>query len=247
MLIKRGTPSSIYRWLRQKQLRMKHILLPLRRVRDFGELGRLTPISRDFGFDRGTPIDRYYIEHFLSSHASDIQGCVAEFQDDRYTRRFGAGRVIRSEVINHAKDNPLATIVTDIAGGTGIPSSTFDCIICTQVLLFVYDFRSAIQTLYRILKPGGVLLVTVPGIGHKADRTDAGLAGDYWRFTTVSMRALFQEVFPPEKVQIESFGNVFAAVALLHGLAVEELEASALDHCDSEFEVSIVIRSIKPE
>ena len=35
-------------------------LLPTRTVR-FGDLRRLVPFSREFGFDRGTPVDRFYI------------------------------------------------------------------------------------------------------------------------------------------------------------------------------------------
>ena len=51
-------------------------------------------LSRDFGFDRGTPIDRYYIESFLSTHASDIRGHVLEVADNTYTRRFGGDPAI---------------------------------------------------------------------------------------------------------------------------------------------------------
>jgi SAM-dependent methyltransferase len=246
-VIKRAMPLSVRTWLRRKELLTKHLLLPLRKVRDFGQLSRVTPISRDFGWTRGTPIDRYYIEQFLSRHATDIQGRVAEFQTDLYTSKFGAGRVIQSDVIHDTEGNPFATIVADIAGGARIPSSSFDCVLCTQVLLLVYDFRSAIQTLYRILKPGGVLLITVPGIGHKLVSDDPTAAGDFWRFTTISMRRLLQEVFPPDRVQVQSYGNVLAAVALLHGLAVEELEPDALEHWDPEFEVSIAVRAVKPE
>src|SRR5689334_3710614 len=36
-----------------------------------GDLRRLTPISRNWGFDRGQPVDRYYIENFLAVQSSD--------------------------------------------------------------------------------------------------------------------------------------------------------------------------------
>jgi hypothetical protein len=38
----------------------------------FGDLDRLTPISRGWGFDRGAPIDRFYIERFMAPRAGDI-------------------------------------------------------------------------------------------------------------------------------------------------------------------------------
>jgi glycosyltransferase involved in cell wall biosynthesis len=47
-----------------------------------GDLDRLTPVSRVFGYDRGLPVDRYYIEGFLFHHANDIAGRVLEIADN---------------------------------------------------------------------------------------------------------------------------------------------------------------------
>src|SRR5918998_1304087 len=55
----------------------------------FGSLRRLTPISSHFGFDRGRPIDRYYIENFLDCQAKDIKGRVLEIKDNTYSRKYG--------------------------------------------------------------------------------------------------------------------------------------------------------------
>jgi SAM-dependent methyltransferase len=188
----------------------------------FGDLRRLKPISRVFGFDRGLCIDRYYIENFLAKHAEDIRGHVLEIGDDTYTRRFGGDRVARSDVLHVQEGNPKATIVADLTCADSIPSDTFDCIIFTQTLQFIYDVRAAIRHLYRILKPGGVLLATFPGISQ-ISRYDMDRWGDYWRFTTLSARRLFEEVFPPGNVTVRAYGNVLAAVAFLHGLSAEEL------------------------
>ena len=48
--------------------RWRYFLVPVRRV---------MPISKKHGFDRGTPIDRYYTESFLEAHQADIQGRVS--------------------------------------------------------------------------------------------------------------------------------------------------------------------------
>ena len=101
------------------------------RVR-FGSLRRLTPISRTFGFDRGLPIDRHYIERFLSAHAGDIRGDVLEIGDNAYTRRFGGERVTKSDVLHVSEGNPDATIVGDLTCADFIPSDSFDCVILTQ-------------------------------------------------------------------------------------------------------------------
>ena len=39
------------------------------------------PVSDHWGWDRGTPVDRYYIEQFLAEHAADVRGRVLEVKD----------------------------------------------------------------------------------------------------------------------------------------------------------------------
>src|SRR5438094_3360732 len=58
--------------------RLRHRLRRLSRPVRLGTLRPTSPISTDFGYDRGTPIDRYYIEAFLSHHRSSIRGHVLE-------------------------------------------------------------------------------------------------------------------------------------------------------------------------
>jgi len=205
---------------------------------------RLTPVSRVFGFDRGQCIDRYYIENFLAHHANDIQGHVLEIGDDEYTKSFGGERVTRSDVLHAAEGNTKATIVADLTCANHIPTDTFDCIIFTQTLQFIYDVRAALRTLYRILKSGGVLLATFPGISQ-ISRYDMDRWGDYWRFTTLSARRLFEEVFPPENVTVGAHGNVLVAVAFLHGLSAEELRREELDYHDPDYELIITVRALK--
>ena len=214
---------------------------------DWGDLRRLTPISKKFGLDRGLPIDRYYIERFLQEHNADIQGRVLEFGDPRYTLKFGGDRVTTSDVLDLSLWKPDVTIVADFSKADHIPSDTFDCIIMTQTLQLIYEVRTALHTSYRILKPGGILLATVPVISRIArpfphlERWE-----DYWRFTSQASRRLFAESFPEEKVSVAAFGNVLAAAAFLHGLAFEELQPSELDFRDPDYEVLIAVRAVKP-
>lgn len=210
----------------------------------FGMLRRLTPISRDWGWDRGLPIDRYYIENFLAREAAHIWGHVLEIGDNSYTVRFGGSNVEKSDVLHVTEGNPMATIVADLTAAPHIPSDTFDCILLIQTLQLIYDVRSAIHTLYRILKPGGILLATFPGISQTYDRT----WGNHWcwNFTPLSAQRLFQEAFPDAHVKIESFGNVLAAISFLHGLAKEELRQEELDYYEPGYEVTIAVKAMKP-
>jgi len=106
--------------------------------------------------------------------------------------------------------------------------------------------HAAIETVYRILKPGGVLLATFPGISP-ISRYDADRWGHYWGFTTHSAQRLFQAVFPAVNVEVEAHGNVLAAIGLLHGLASQELRCAELDHRDPDYEVVITVKALKPE
>lgn len=210
-----------------------------------GQFRRTTPISQAWGFDRGLPIDRYYIENFLAGHAQDIGGHVLEIMDSSYTVRFGGNRVQRSDVLHASDDNPEATIVADLTHADQIPSDSFDCIIFTQTLLFIYDVRSVINTLQRILKPGGIVLGTVPGI-TKISREDMRRSGQYWSFTTLSVQRLFEEAFPAEQVEVKAHGNVLTAAAFLYGIAAEELRKAELDYHDPDYEVVVTFRAAKP-
>jgi len=239
---KRVVPASLRAWVRLLQQRRAWVP-PVGLVR-LGSLRRLEPISREFGFDRGTPVDRHYIEAFLARHAGDVRGRVLEIKDDTYARRYGVGRASRIDVLCLEADDPHATIVGDLADAPAIPSDAFDCAIVTQTLQLVYDVRAAVRTLHRILKPGGVLLATVPGITQVSPHAEWGEHWS-WSFTAASARRLVTEAFGEDAVHVETHGNVTAAVAQLHGLAAEDLSPRELAHHDPEYQVSICVRAVK--
>lgn len=214
----------------------------LRRPIWLGSLRRTTPISEHWGFDRGTPVDRYYIERFLERHSHDIRGRVLEVMDSRYTERFGSA-VEAMDVLDIDVSNPRATIVADLAAADGVPSASFDCVILTQTLQFIYDGGAAVGEAHRLLRPEGVLLATVPAVS-RIDRT-AGVRGDFWRFTEASCERLFGEVFGDENVTVRALGNVLAGIAFLAGLAREDLTDRELEVQDVFFPVLITVRGVK--
>jgi SAM-dependent methyltransferase len=210
----------------------------------FGSLRRVTPISDEFGFDRGLPIDRYYIERFLAERAESIRGSVLEVGDSTYTRQFGGSAVERVDILDVRPDNPRATLVADLTEPDQFLADAFDCVICTQTLPFIYDIHAVAATLHRIVRPGGTLLATVPCLSRiwtKGDR----LFGDYWRFTSRSSRLLFEEFFAPGEVDVASYGNVLAAASFLYGLATSELTREELDYHDPNVPVLVGISARK--
>lgn len=208
-------------------------------------LRRLQKIGGDLGFDRGLCIDRYYIEQFLSAHARDVRGQVLEVGEDTYTRRLGGERVTRSDVLHKMESNPDATIVADLTCADHIAQDTFDCIILTQTLQYIYDLPAAVRTIYRILKPGGVVLSTFPGIAY-ISRYDLEHWGEYWRLTSQAANRLFGEVFSPGNVEAQAYGNLLISLGFLCGLPAEGFGQEELDYRHPDFEVLITVRAVKP-
>jgi SAM-dependent methyltransferase len=208
-----------------------------------GSLRRLAPLSTRYGYDRGLPVDRHYIEAFLAAHARDLRGRTLEVGDDSYTRRFGGSRVERRDVLHVDPDAAGATLVADLAAADHLPSESFDCIVLTQTLQLIYDLPAAIATLHRILRPGGVVLATVPGISQISD--EAWRDSWYWSFTPLSARRLFGAVFAPENVEVEAHGNVLAATAFLQGMAAGELRPEELAHRDPSYPLLVSVRAAK--
>jgi SAM-dependent methyltransferase len=214
-----------------------------RRPLDLGDLRRVTPVDTNWGFERGTPIDRVYVERFIEANAADIRGRVLEVAAPDYTTRFGQG-VTAMDILMAEEGNPEATIVADLTDAPHIPSDTFDCAIVTQTLQFVYDVRAALSTLHRILAPNGVLLATVPGLTKISPKEDATY-GEWWHYTGRSARRLAEEAFGEGNVRVETYGNVLTASAFLYGLAESDLRQTDLDAKDPLFEVIVGLRAEK--
>jgi SAM-dependent methyltransferase len=204
-----------------------------------GVLRRTTPLSEAWGSDRGTPVDRYYIEQFLDRHRADIRGRVLEVRDSRYASRFGTG-VTAVDVLDVEASNPRATIVADLSTADAIDAETFDAFLLTQTLQYIPDLGAALGHARRILRPGGVLLATAPGISRidtrHADR-------DLWRFTPRACSVLFAAAWPDDQVEISASGNVLAAAAFLYGVAAEELAEADLAAHDPNYPVVVCVRA----
>lgn len=208
-----------------------------------GDLARTAPFSTEFGYERGGPIDRYYIEGFLARESTAIRGRVLEIGDNEYTLRFGGQRVTQSDILHIDASNPRATFTGDLSNAPHLPDNLFDCIVLTQTLHLIYDYRQALATCYRVLKPGGTLLLTVPGI-TPIDRGEWGKTW-YWSFTDAALRRLLAETFPAAGVEIGSFGNVFIATAFLYGMGLPEVTKEQLNVYDPQFQVINTVKAVK--
>lgn len=195
------------------------------------------PVSNIFGLDRGEAIDRYYIEKFLFENQHFIKGVVLEIGDSRYTNKFGGSKVKKPLILNNTKKKDV-NIIGNLETGKGLPENMIDCFILTQTLLCIYDVQSAARNAIKVLKPGGVLLLTVPGI-TQISRFDYERWGQYWSFTDQSIKKLFEQVVNPNNIVVNTYGNVKSATAFLRGLALHEISKKDLDYSDINYQMII--------
>lgn len=207
---------------------------------NWGDLRNLQPVSERWGFDRGKPIDRYYIEGFLETHQHDIRGRCIEVLNDNYTRRFGGENVLHRDILDINEKNSKATILGDLTQSDTLPTNHYDCFILTQTLPVIYDTRAALANSFKALKPGGVLLITVPALCRYSPHPE-----DYWRFTKASLESLINEATESREYSMESYGNLIASIAFLTGIVAEELSTEELEHFDRRFPVVIMARVVR--
>ncbi len=204
----------------------------------FGVPTRSTkPLSDHFGYDRGTPIDRYYIEEFLSKNAHLITGICLEIESTMYIEKYGSG-VIRADALDINPANKSAAIIADLRSMPQVPSETYDCLVLTSTFGMIDDLDSAVSECYRILKPGGVLLATLSAI-NRVEYPEA----NFWAFRSASAKYIFGKYF--QNVNVESYGNVLVGQAFLVGQSLQDLAPKELNTHDPHYPVVIAVRAKK--
>jgi SAM-dependent methyltransferase len=201
----------------------------------------LEPLSDEYGFDRGTPLDRRYVEAFLHERRGGIHGSVLEVGDDAYTARFGGDRVSESTVVDVDRSNRRATLIADLEHPNSLPPAAYDCIILTQTLHLLRRPGQCIANCYRALRPAGVVLATAPSVSRVSPSyPDA----DYWRFTPAGMAELFATHWEGD-FTVHALGNLRTCIGFLLGEVVEELADTVLDSHDPRFPLTVAVEAHK--
>jgi SAM-dependent methyltransferase len=172
-------------------------------------------------------------------NADVIRGRCLEIVDPMYTKKYGGDKVEMSEVLDIIP-RPTTTIHGDLRNVPQIPSNTYDCLIITQTFNVIDDYDSAIRESYRILKPGGVLLATMPTLSPAWN-----LKINMWRMTVDSARYVFSKIFPASQVTVQALGNKEVALAFWQGFALEDVSPEVIPHTDESFPLIIGIKAIK--
>ena len=213
---------------------------------DIGRIASLEskPVSRIFGAERGLAVDRIYIEDFIKKYSCDIKDSVMEIGTDKYMVRFGEDRVAE-KLILHVSGLIKDSFVGNFETGEGLYENMVDCLICTQTLQYIYDLRAAFRNIWKVIRPGGVALITVPGIKSISLRDD-DLYDDLWSFTPKSVERLCMEVCDREGFTVEAYGNAKIAAAYLYGLCTNDLVDEDYLYSDPQFPFIVAARMKKP-
>ncbi len=201
------------------------------------------PVDAYFGRKRGEPVDRYYIEKFLNEHKQFIYGKCLEIAEDTYTKQFGKERVTASMML-HVEGWGTNVVKGDLETGEGIAPESFDTMIITQTLMFIYDVEAAVKHIFLGLNKGGSALITVSGISQIA-RYDDDNWGMFHSFYLSGLKKLFYPVFGEKNVEIVHYGNVKTAMAFLYGAVQEELSQEDFGSIDMDYPVVYGIHATK--
>jgi hypothetical protein len=199
------------------------------------------PVSRLFGLDRGSSIDRYWIEAFLARHASNATGSALEVGGTDYISRFFPRQGPHHLELAH--DGTPNCVECNLEAGPPASAGAFDTFVATQVFNFIYETRVGLRSATALLKPDGVMLGSVAGI-TQVSRHDADRWGHFYSFTAQSWERLLREAF--DEVDVEAFGNVDSACAFLNGLCAEEVDRAVLDHHDPDYPALLCFRATRP-
>lgn len=129
---------------------------------------------------------RFFVDSELKKYAQGkVNKKILEIGSGKnsYKRLFDSCDFIATD-IKHFPD------VDEIADVTSLKfkSNSFDIVICISVLEHVKYYQKAVSEIYRVLKPGGEAVVSVPFLFPLHD-----IPNDYWRFSEYSLREIFKK------------------------------------------------------
>lgn len=200
---------------------------------NWGDLRRLVPVCARFGFSRGTPIDRYYLDKFIDKARPLVHGEVVEIggrNSNRETYAFEHAKRYRGFDIFASPDNSL---VGDAHDPKALPEAELDTLIAFNVLEHCPKPWLVIENMHRWLVPGGIALVMVPS----AQRLHR-MPEDYWRPLPAALAHLFSTW---SECELHVYGNPVTTIAAFLGIAVEELNAAELDVFHPDYPVASCI------
>lgn len=153
--------------------------------------------------------------YYLNILRDDILACViSEVSHKGILLDFGCGampyRASLSPYLStylgaDLEDNPMATVLVDSDGKLKQPDNSVDYILSTQVLEHVADVHLYLTECYRVLKPGGKIILSTHGYWmFHPDPTD------FWRWTSSGLKRVIEQ----NKFKVKKFSGVIGRAAM---------------------------------
>jgi hypothetical protein len=202
----------------------RHIQLLIRKFITGKDIN-LLPLSRKFGYERGTPIDRIYIDEHLKKNSKLFKGECLEIGFPEFLLKF---KVPKKDItilgINKTR-NKFNFLNCDLTNTESLPDRKFDLFVCTQTYNFISNYSLAVQNSARLINRDGTLLGTVSGLSTLS-QYDNDRWGDYYRFSSRAIEEVLRNYF--NEVEVTSYGNLYSTIHFLAGYSYEDLESKIL-------------------
>ena len=206
---------------------------------NWGDLRRMVPVCSRFGFSRGSPIDRYYLDQFIEKIRPLVHGDVVEIGGkDENGRLYQFEHAVRYRGFDMFED-PDISLVGDAHDPNALAEAQLDTIIAFNVLEHCPKPWIVIDNMRRWLKPDGLALVMVPSC-QRLHR----MPEDYWRPLPAALIHLFTTWADCE---LHVYGNPSTAIAAMLGIAVEELSVGELDAYHPDYPVTTCVIAKKSD
>ncbi|MCX7804245.1 MAG: class I SAM-dependent methyltransferase [Planctomycetota bacterium] len=175
-------------------------------------------------FADGRTIRRRLLDSALAAHARLMRGRVIDLGGKKVGKRGGFRPPSDGVLCWHYVNTDPATEPDFLADIARVPvgDGGYDVAICTETLEHVKDVEAAASEIHRLLRPGGLALISVPFMFPIHADPD-----DYHRFTESGIRSLLGRF---SRVEIEPMGGFLEAVALQFDLARRRLSNRRFAH-----------------
>lgn len=172
--------------------------------------------------------DRIFIEDFIKNNSQYIKGDVLEFCGFNFDYATNYSKEVTSFkktcAIKH-KDIFKADYYIDVNDKNTLPNEKYDCIIATNVFMYMPDLNSAFENIKSLLKDNGIMILTFPGIS-----TYCPNSGHCFMFTREGVQNILNKHF--QIINIKPYSSLKSTVYTLFSLKRPKNKNTDIDFSD---------------
>ena len=156
-------------------------------------------------------LNYYFINRKLTR--KKLSSFLQRYQSSGYTLNVGCGDQFYSAMFPNSvcvdiDERRRPDLVVDVHNMYQFSENTFDCVLCTEVLEHCLNPQKAADELFRVLKPGGILLLSTRFLYPLHDTPQ-----DYYRFTKYGLLHLFSQF---ELIELQEEASAMETKGILY-------------------------------